>query len=173
MSQRAILELTFRLMGLYFLIRAILLLPDVLFMLYRYTNDLRGTITGALLFSTSLKVTTFLLCFLFFFLRGGRLADLGAGGRADGSGIPQAARLPAAIFSAVGVLVGSLAVSDLLAPLVYAFADPAVVPRPGFMYTHWPRFGGGVLQALFGVVLFLSGLRLARFWVERRELEKS
>lgn len=168
MSHRAILEVTFRLTGLYFLARAILLLPDILFRLYRY-NYLRGTITGPLLLSASLEAAFFVLCFLFFFLRGDRLADLGTGEGADGTGIPEAARLPATIFSAVGVLAGALAVSDLFAALLYVFTDPTIVPRTPFMYVTWSRFGGGVLQALLGILLFLSGPRLARSWVSQAD----
>lgn len=174
MSNRAILEVAVRLLGLYFLLQALLLLPSFLFSLYRYNNaPLRDPTTGPYLFFDGMKLFIFLFCFLFFLLRSGRLADLGAGGATDSGPIPgpipDTARLPAILFSAVGVLVGSLAISDLAEPLLYIFTAPAEITRTSFRSAEWSQFAGGALQALLGVFLFLSGPRLARSWADRAE----
>ncbi len=170
MSNRTILEVAFRLMGLYFLVQAVLLLPSLLFSLYRLNGEpARDTLTGLYLLSDGIRLGILLLCSLFFLLRSGRLAELGAVEVTDGNQIPDAFRLPAMIFSAVGVLIASLAVSDLFAPLLHIFTVPAEDTRTRFMSAEWSRFAGGVLQVFLGVFLFLSGPRLARSWIGRAD----
>jgi hypothetical protein len=169
MSNRTILEVAFRLMGLYFLVQALLLLPGFLFSLYRFNGEPARDLTGMYLLADGIRLGILLLCSLFFLLRSGRLAELGAVEVTDGNQIPDAFRLPAMIFSAVGVLIASLAVSDLFAPLLHIFTVPAEDTRTRFMSAEWSRFAGGVLQVFLGVFLFLSGPRLARSWIGRAD----
>lgn len=171
MNHRGLLEVSFRLMGLYVLVQIILLLPGVLSPLYRLSTDgLSGPLTRQLLFYHFLPISILLPCALLLFFGSGRLAMLCASSVVGDGLVANASHIQATAFSAAGVLVFSLAVPDVTSALMLILATGTTASEPSrgnLMTSHYSRFLGALLQAMLGIALFFKGPRLARFWTAR------